>query len=141
MQQICTAVNYLHSQNILHRDIKPENILVDGDVVKLCDFGWAVYSPLLRSTRCGTPLYTPPEMIRMEEYDSKVDIWCIGMLTYELLYGSIPFNIQSLSDLPKIVNDEIHFPPRSNITREAESFIRSCMKKTSEERFSIKQAL
>lgn len=80
-------------------------------------------------------------MIRMEEYDSKVDIWCIGMLTYELLYGSIPFNIQSLSDLPKIVNDEIHFPSKSNITREAESFIRSCMKKTSEERFSIKQAL
>lgn len=70
-------------------------------------------------------------MIRMEDYDSKVDIWCIGMLKYELLYATIPFNIQSLNDLSKIVHDEIIFPPRADITHEAESFIRSCMKKTS----------
>jgi aurora kinase len=71
--------------------------------VKICDFGWAVHSPLLRNTRCGTPLYSSPEMVREEMYDSKVDVWNIGVLTYELLYGSIPFEIRQLSDLSKIV--------------------------------------
>ena len=73
------------------------------DVVKLCDFGWAVHSPLMRGTRCGTPLYASPEMVREEEYDSKIDIWNIGVLTYELLYGNIPFEIRQLTDLYKIV--------------------------------------
>ena len=76
--------------------------LIQG-VVKICDFGWAVHSPLLRITRCGTPLYASPEMVREEQYDSKIDVWNIGVLTYELLYGNIPFEIRQLSDLSKIV--------------------------------------
>jgi serine/threonine protein kinase len=72
-------------------------------VVKICDFGWAVHSPLLRETRCGTPLYASPEMVRAESYDCKIDVWNIGVLTYELLYGNIPFEIRQVSDLSKIV--------------------------------------
>ncbi len=83
IQQVCQAVGYLHSLNIIHRDIKPENVLIDhSGTAKLCDFGWAVHAPLLRDTRCGTPLYTPPEMIRSESYDSRVDVWCIGLMVY-----------------------------------------------------------
>ena len=74
--------------------------------MKLCDFGWAVYcQDNLRSTFCGTPLYVSPEVLRGEEYDQKIDVWAIGILTYELLVGRIPFQISSEADLAKIVLD------------------------------------
>lgn len=60
-------------------------------MVKVCDFGWAVHSPLMRVTQCGTPLYTSPEIVSKVPYDNKIDVWSIGILTYELLYGTIPF--------------------------------------------------
>ncbi len=60
-------------------------------MVKICDFGWAVHSKQLRKTNCGTPLYISPQIVRLEQYSSKIDVWNIGILTYELLYGTIPF--------------------------------------------------
>jgi serine/threonine protein kinase len=61
------------------------------NIVKICDFGWAVNSPLLRDTLCGSPIYTSPELAQNQQYDNKVDIWNIGILTYELAYGRVPF--------------------------------------------------
>lgn len=83
--------------------MKPENILVHNEVAKICDFGWAVHAPQLRHTLCGTPLYSCPEIIKKEKYDSKIDIWNIGIMTYEFLYGKVPFDIKTSEDLHKIV--------------------------------------
>jgi serine/threonine protein kinase len=113
VKQVCSAVEYMHKHDIIHRDLKPENILLHEGVAKICDFGWAVYSPLLRDTRCGTPVYASPEMIKKELYDSKIDIWNIGVLTYELLFGNIPFEIKQVDDINKIVT----LPPRRSTTR------------------------
>ena len=60
IKEVCVAVEYMHKNDVIHRDIKPENILILENTVKICDFGWAVHSPLMRNTQCGTPLYTPP---------------------------------------------------------------------------------
>jgi aurora kinase len=106
IRQLCNAVRFLHVNSIIHRDIKPENVLLGpGGVVKLTDFGWSVYSPhnALRDTLCGTPLYLSPEIISAEKYDRSVDLWAIGVLTFELLTGEMPFGIKSLQDLRKIV--------------------------------------
>lgn len=71
----------------------------------MCDFGWAVYSEdEYRTTFCFSPVYRPPELIMNGKYDEKVDIWAIGILTYELLIGKIPFKINSEEDLVKIVS-------------------------------------
>lgn len=90
--QMADALLYLHKKNIIHRDIKPENILVDsnGDI-KISDFGWSVHSASRRATMCGTLDYLPPEMVERKTHDSRVDIWSLGILTYELLVGTPPF--------------------------------------------------
>ena len=58
----------------------------------------------LRGTICGTPLYLSPELLNGQRYDEKVDIWAVGILAYELMVGSSPFDIADREDLHKIVN-------------------------------------
>lgn len=75
------------------------------NTVKICDFGWAVYSGNgMRKTVSGSPLYYSPEVVLETEYDEKIDIWAIGMMTYECLLGKIPFRIYSELDLNRIVS-------------------------------------
>jgi serine/threonine protein kinase len=90
------AVEYLHchAPPIIHRDIKPENILLDSHGrIKLTDFGWSNYSneANLRQTLCGTMEYLPPEMIAQTGHDTSADIWCLGVLLFEMLAGYTPF--------------------------------------------------
>jgi serine/threonine protein kinase len=58
----------------------------------------------MRSTLCGTPLYLAPELINSDNYNESVDVWALGVLTYELLTNEIPFKIKSMKDLKKVVN-------------------------------------
>jgi aurora kinase len=62
-----------------------------------------VFSGEMRRTVCGTPLYLSPEIVKGEEYDEKIDLWAVGILTYELIVGRIPFKIWSEAQLNKIV--------------------------------------
>ena len=97
LRDVITALTYLHSMHIAHRDIKPENIVICSEgVAKLCDFGWSNFfnDDRSRMTYCGTFDYAPPEMLQRKNYDSSIDIWCIGVLTYELLTGRVPFEGQ-----------------------------------------------
>ena len=93
--QMAMALHYLHSQNIVYRDLKPENIMVDKDgYLKLVDFGIAqVLKDGEKCNSCsGTLLYMAPEILRREEYDFGVDWWALGVLTFELLYGYVPYH-------------------------------------------------
>jgi len=49
----------------------------------------------MRGTFCGTPLYVSPELLKRQNYNNKIDVWSIGILTYELLFGRVPFEIQT----------------------------------------------
>ena len=74
----------------MHRDIKPENIFLCGDTVKLGDFGCAVSGNSLRKTAAGCLAYISPEQLLNNSYDKAVDMWSVGILTYELLMGVVP---------------------------------------------------
>ena len=96
MKDLLSAVYYLHNMKptIIHRDIKPENILLDeNSKAYLTDFGWSNYkrNDRRRNTVCGTPLYLPPEMVGEFGHDETADIWCIGVLLFELINGTTPF--------------------------------------------------
>ena len=97
MKQVLMALNYMHHHRITHRDLKPQNILLDrngdGLDVKIADFGFScIYDPKDGlDTMIGTPLYMAPEILKKENYNSKVDIWAFGAITYMLLCGTHPF--------------------------------------------------
>ena len=87
------AVSYCHVNNIAHRDLKPENLLLlrpDNDSeIKIADFGFAkrCHKPKSLTTQCGTPGYVAPEILEGVPYDTKADIWSIGVILYILLGG------------------------------------------------------
>lgn len=85
-----------------------------------------------KTASVGSPLYYSPEIVMGVEYDEKIDIWDIGMMTYECLLGKIPFRIYSVLDLNRIVEDEIKFPEYIDTSDEAKDFILKIMKKKPE---------
>lgn len=82
---LVSALVYLHNRNVIHRDIKPENLLLGhDDQLKIADFGWSVHEPdSHRTTLCGTMDYLSPEMVQGKPHSKAVDLWSLGVLTYE----------------------------------------------------------
>ena len=103
LRETISALQYLHNFNppIIHRDIKPENLLLnEGGRILLADFGWSNFSDGgVRKTFCGTPEYIAPEMLLKKGHDTRVDIWSVGVLMFELLSGYSPFVAKNNQDL------------------------------------------
>lgn len=123
--QMADALAYLHRKHVIHRDIKPENILVglNGEI-KIADFGWSVHAPNnRRTTMCGTLDYLPPEMVEAKEHNERVDLWALGVLTYEFIVGSPPFETEGhQATYKKIVKVDLRIP--SFVSAEAADLIR-----------------
>ena len=108
--QVVNAVYFLHKNNLVHRDIKPENILLSGDKIKLCDFGWCCETNINnRKSFCGTFEYMAPEIIKDIPYGKPVDIWALGILLYELYFGVSPFssNKENEEQTKEVINNII----------------------------------
>lgn len=90
----------------MHRDLKPENILLNNDVLKVADFGFCknLEGPSdIAQTMLGSPIYMAPEVIKGEPYTMKADIWSLGVVLYEMLYGICPFNSSSIAKLIQVL--------------------------------------
>jgi len=143
--QVVNAVYYLHNNNIIHRDIKPENILIGNDnKIKLCDFGWAKELTLEnRSTFCGTVEYMAPEIVGSENYDYSVDIWSLGILLYELLYGHSPFKASNTKNvILNIKTHELTYDDKNKqISKSCKDLIQKLLDSNPQKRLKIKDIL
>jgi WD40 repeat protein/serine/threonine protein kinase len=134
---VCQAVQHAHQKGIIHRDLKPSNVLVtlqDGmPVVKVIDFGIAKALGQERLTdktvftgfaqMLGTPLYMSPEQAEMsgQDVDTRTDIYALGVLLYELLTGTTPFDKERLKEasydeLRRIIREEEPAKPSTRIS-------------------------
>ena len=98
--QSMTALEYIHSKNVIHRDIKPANLFMTNDkTIKIGDFGVAAKIAGIQTsvrgggftgTIVGTPLFMSPEILREEQYDKKTDVYSMGITMYELCFFQSP---------------------------------------------------
>nr|XP_012643527.1 aurora kinase C isoform X3 [Microcebus murinus] len=142
IEELADALTYCHDKKVIHRDIKPENLLLGfrGEV-KIADFGWSVHTPSLRrKTVCGTLDYLPPEMIERKTYGEKVDLWCIGVLCYELLVGNPPFESASHNETyRRILKVDVKFP--LSMPLGAQDLISKLLRYNPQERLPLAQIL
>jgi len=88
----CSALNHLHSLSIVSRSLKPEDcVLTEDGRLKMVDLGLAKFIVDRTFTTCGTPDYFSPEIICAAGHSFSVDWWLVGIMTFELLSGSPPF--------------------------------------------------
>lgn len=133
--QLANGLKYLYKHCLIHRDIKPKNILLTNNkrVLKIADFGFAkrVKDFSLHETICGSPLYMAPEIMNNSLYNNQTDLWSIGMILFEMLYGFHPFgNCRSMPELKdQLDKKDIDIPPNDTKNKEVSDKCLSILKK------------
>lgn len=137
--QLVNGLKYLDQNNIIHRDIKPKNILLTNKrkILKIADFGFAKQSreQSLHETMCGSPLYMAPEILNNNLYNNQTDLWSVGLLLYEILFGFHPYEDCKTQDELKnmIAVQPIDIPPvhtkNKDVSQECVSLLRNLLEK------------
>lgn len=151
VRQILEGIDYMHKHGVVHRDLKPENLLCSNtsaataSSIKIADFGLSkdLETGNLQ-TSCGTPSYVAPEVLMGGQYDSEVDIWSIGVITYVLLCGFTPFYGDNQRQLfERILHAQFDFPSPEwdDITPAAKDFVKKMLVVNPAQRLTASQAL
>ena len=151
IHQMSTAVYYMHSFGVVHRDLKPENVLMtstdeDSDI-RILDFGLSkILGP---KEKCdepyGTLTYCAPEIIVDEPYSKPVDLWSLGVITYLMVSGKLPFNSDDENEIARqVVYDDPNYtrnPIWKSISQECLDFIKRLLDKDQNKRMTIREVL
>ncbi|KAJ8550994.1 hypothetical protein K7X08_000364 [Anisodus acutangulus] len=148
MQQLASGLKILRDNNLIHRDLKPQNLLLssnnDSSTLKIADFGFArsLQPRGLAETLCGSPLYMAPEIMQLQKYDAKADLWSVGAILFQLVTGKTPFTgnnqIQLLQNILK--STELLFPPNAkNLSPECIDLCRKLLRRYPVERLTFEE--
>jgi serine/threonine protein kinase len=138
----CGALDYAFRQGVIHRDIKPANIMVvKGTDVKITDFGSAFlrHRDVTQTVNIGSPAYMSPEQISGEPLTHNTDMYCLGVVLYELLTGQRPYTADNISDLIQKILHEKPLPPsslRPSLPAELDRIILTMLNKAPQDRYS-----
>lgn len=162
VRQICCALDVAHAEGVVHRDLKPGNVVVERDAesgtetARVLDFGLAkvlrgdASQSLTALTQqnmvFGTPEYMAPEAARGDEVDSRSDIYAAGIILYELLTGSVPFDGKNpIAIMTAHLTDTVVLPseraPDAGITPALDAVVGHALAKTPDERYPSAAAL
>ena len=151
IHKLSMAIYYLHSYGIVHRDLKPENILMtdltSNADIRLLDFGLSKI--IGNDEKCtepyGTLSFVAPEVLQGKPYDKSVDLWSIGIITFLLLCGYMPFDDKhSEREIARqTIQDPVPYENKiwSKLSPEAKTFVDGLLQKKPEKRYSIKEVL
>ena len=151
IHKLSMAIYYLHSYGIVHRDLKPENILMtdlspQADI-RLLDFGLSKI--IGNDEKCtepyGTLSFVAPEVLQGKPYDKSVDLWSIGIITFLLLCGYLPFDDKhSEREIARqTIQDPVPYEEKiwNKYSPEAKAFVDGLLQKKPEKRYTIKEIL
>lgn len=138
LKQVLEGLRYLHNIGIAHRDLKPENILYShtGPDARLLisDFGLAGYrrdgGQFTMKTACGTAEYVAPEVLLRTPYTVAVDLWAVGVITYILISGQMPFDDPNKMALYKrilVADYDLDSEPWGSVSDHCKEFIKSLL--------------
>ena len=149
--QLLSAIDYLNNYGIVHRDLKPENIIMtedsDNSDMKLLDFGLSkIIGPSETCTEpFGTISYVAPEVLQEKPYDQKSDLWSVGIITYLLLCGCLPFDDEhdEKEIARQTIQDPVPYYPVlwKHLSAEAKDFVDRLLQKDPKKRMNVKEAI
>jgi len=143
LHEVCDALGYLHSRDIIHRDLKSANVKINSaGRAKLLDFGIAKHQRTPGMTMVGavmgTPEYLAPELILGNPASVRSEVWTLGLLVYEMLTGRLPFNEEqeaALYDAIRNRNPELPSRYHPQVTAAVDALVMRCLAKKPAQRF------
>ncbi|XP_048480003.1 serine/threonine-protein kinase ULK3 [Plutella xylostella] len=149
LQQLVSALRFLRSHNVVHMDLKPHNLLLhEGSAgrvtLKVADFGFAQYmaSETLQAGIRGSPLYMAPEMLAEgATYDAAVDLWSLGVIMYECLFGKAPYSSGTFKELMEKIKSKapIEIPPKASISPGCRDLLTRLLQHSPEQRITYEE--
>ncbi|XP_055697118.1 serine/threonine-protein kinase ULK3-like [Phlebotomus papatasi] len=145
LRQLALALEYMRSNNVSHFDLKPQNLLLSKTplvLLKVADFGFAQHLEWGQenTTIKGSPLYMAPEILLRNCYDCKADLWSIGVILYECLFGKAPYSSKSLPELLEKIRQKqrIDIPRNTRISPECEDLLTRLLQHDRDKRIDFK---
>lgn len=147
MQQLALALQFLRSHNICHMDLKPQNLLIRSKPnlqLKVADFGLSqIISPHnpAELRYAGSLLYMAPEKVLHQPFDARIDLWSVGVIMFECLFGRSPFCHLSTKQITEFMQKKVPIktPPNMNISSSCENLLSALLKYDVQDRITFEE--